>query len=79
MGHRIGEWVEKVGGDSGAGSPRMRSMSMESKQEQCHTVTDGDYPCGEHSVMYREVASLCFTPETKVALCQLYSNKKIKK
>ena len=29
-------------------------------------VTDGSYNCGEHIIMYREVESLCCTPETNV-------------
>lgn len=68
MGHRIGG-VEKVGGDSRAGSPKMSNESMESKKDQRYTVTADGYACGDHSVMYRELGSLSCTPETKVALC----------
>lgn len=32
-------------------------------------MTDGSYGCGEHSVTYREIDSLCFTSETNVTLC----------
>lgn len=43
-------------------------------------VTDGSFTCGEHSIMYREVESLHFTPETKVTWCIRYSSKrKLKK
>ena len=31
-------------------------------------VTDGSYTCGEHSIMYIVVESLCFMPETHVTL-----------
>jgi len=30
------------------------------------------YTCGEHSIIYRVVGSLCCTPETNVTLCQRY-------
>ena len=33
----------------------------------------------EHSITHIEVESLCCTPETNVALCQLYSKKWVKK
>ena len=29
-------------------------------------VTDDSYTCGEHSMMYKLVKSLCCTPETEV-------------
>ena len=31
-------------------------------------VTGGSYSCGEHSITYRLVRSLCCTPETNIAL-----------
>ena len=31
-------------------------------------VTDGSYACGEHSITFRDVESLCCIPETKVML-----------
>ena len=30
-------------------------------------VTDGSYTCGERSVTYRDIESLCCTPETNVS------------
>ena len=36
-------------------------------------MTDGRYTCGVHSITYREVESLCCTPENNVTLCQPYS------
>lgn len=36
-------------------------------------VTQGSYACGEQSIMYREVESLCYTPETNVTLCVNYT------
>lgn len=41
-------------------------------------VTVGSYTCGEHSVRYREVKSLCCTPATTVTLCVHYTQKKRK-
>ena len=38
-------------------------------------VTDGSYTYGEFVIGYRDAESLCCTPETNIALCQLYSNK----
>lgn len=77
MGHRIGG-MEKVGGDSRAGSPKMSNESMESKKDQRYTVTADGYTCCDHSVMYRELGSLCRTPETKVALCVSCTQIKLK-
>ena len=36
-------------------------------------VTDGSYTCGEHSVTYREVESLCFIPKINVTLYVKYT------
>ena len=36
-------------------------------------VTDGNYTCGEHSLTYGFVKSLCCTPETNATFCQLGS------
>ena len=38
-------------------------------------VTDGNYACDEHSIMYRGLESLCCTPETNVALYSIYTQK----
>jgi len=38
----------------------------------CCMGTDGNHTCGEHSIMYRVVESICCTPETKVRLCVNY-------
>ena len=38
-------------------------------------VADGSYIGGEHSIMYREVESLCATPETNVMFCVNYTEK----
>lgn len=36
-------------------------------------VTDGNCTyCGEYFIMYTNVKSLCYTPETNLILCQLY-------
>ena len=40
-------------------------------------VTDGTYACGEQSIMYRGVESLCYALETNVTLCVRYTKKKI--
>lgn len=32
-------------------------------------VTDGSYPCGEHSIMHREVQSLCRILDINIKLC----------
>lgn len=40
-------------------------------------VTVGNYTCVEQSIMYRDVVSLYFMPETNVTLCQLYTNTKL--
>ena len=37
-------------------------------------VTDGSYPCGEHSIMGRVFESLCCTHETNVTLCVNYTS-----
>ena len=41
-------------------------------------VTDGSYTCGEHSIRYREVESLCCTSENNVTLCVSYIKMKTK-
>lgn len=38
-------------------------------QQNYTKVTDGSYACGDRSIKYRLVKSLCHTPETHVALC----------
>ena len=40
-------------------------------------MTDGSYTCGEHSVMYRDVESLCCTPEINET-CVNYTKKNLK-
>ena len=40
--------------------------------------TDGRYSCGEHSMMYRVVESLCRPPETNVTLRVNYTQIKEK-
>lgn len=42
-------------------------------------VTDGGYTCGECSIMYRVVESLCCTLETNITLCFKYIQIIIKK
>ena len=42
-------------------------------------VTDGSHPCGEHIMIYREVESLCGTPETNITLSVNYTEVKKKK
>ena len=42
-------------------------------------VTEGSYPCGEPSIMYRVVKSLCCTLAIDVILCVNYSSIKKKK
>lgn len=42
-------------------------------------LTDGSYTCGEHSIIYRVVESLCCTPETNETLCVNYTQIKINK
>lgn len=32
-------------------------------------IIDGSNACGEHSIPYRQVESLCCIPETKLTLC----------
>ena len=39
-------------------------------------VTDGRYNCGEHSITYRVVKSLSYTPETNVTFFVNYSSRK---
>lgn len=31
------------------------------------------YACAEHGIVYRDVKSLCYTPETNIALCVNYT------
>lgn len=38
-------------------------------QQNYTKVTDGSYTCGDRSIEYRLVKSLCRTPETHVTLC----------
>ena len=38
-------------------------------------VTGGSYTCGEHSITYREIESLCCTSEMNVTLCVNYTQK----
>lgn len=43
-------------------------------------VTDDGYACGEHSIAYSVVESLCCTPKTNVPLCvNCTQTKKLKK
>lgn len=39
-------------------------------------VTNGSSTGGEHSITYRDVESLCCTPETNITLCVTYTQKK---
>lgn len=39
-------------------------------------VTDDGYTCVEHSMIYREIESLCCAPDTNVKLCVNYSEVK---
>ena len=41
-------------------------------------VTDGSCTCGEHSITYRVVESLCCTPEANLTLCVNYTSIKKK-
>ena len=41
-------------------------------------VTEVDYNCCEHKITYREVKSLCCTPETNVTACVNYTQIKKK-
>ena len=41
-------------------------------------VTDDSYTCGDHSITYGVVESLCLTPETNVTLCVNYIQSKNK-
>ena len=41
-------------------------------------VTDGRYTCGEHSIMYRLVESLCCAPETLRVDCTSIKKQKQK-
>lgn len=40
-------------------------------------MSNNIYACGEHSIMYGVAELLSCNSETKVILCQLYSNLKI--
>ena len=37
-------------------------------------VTDVNWTCGDHFVIYTNIKSLCYTPETDM-ICQLYLSK----
>ena len=37
-------------------------------------VTDGNYTCGEYSITYRTMESLCCIPETNVTFCVNHSS-----
>lgn len=42
-------------------------------------MTDGRYTSGEHTITYKLMESLCYTPETKVTSCVNFINKYISK
>ena len=42
---------------------------------RCCMVTVDSYTCDECSITYRDVESLCCTPETNITLCVKYTQK----
>ena len=39
-------------------------------------MTDGNYTCGEHNIIYKTVESLYCTPKTNLTLCPNYTSVK---
>lgn len=60
----------------------MKGTSQETQSmmlKQRYMGREGSYTCGDHSMTYRGVESLCCTPETDVTLHSNYTQKYLNK